>query len=135
MMFLFQRQWSLLELGNKPMSEGKLFKYPRPDLSIDKLSRSQQKALEKHGKVEVCYPVSCRYNGGTTLTPKGIFDPDCRNPKTKWYAGYEVPAPKVPKGYELTSIHCGLQYNCHPPYATMVLRKKEVKEEKNTEEN
>jgi hypothetical protein len=119
------------------MSEGKLFKYPRPDLSIDKLSKRQQKALEKHGWVEVHYPVSCSYNGGTILTPKGGFDPYHENPKSKWYAGYKVPAPKVPKGYKLTSIHCGLQCNCHPPCATMILRKKvkEVKKEKDTEEN
>lgn len=114
------------------MSEGKLFKYPRPDLT--KLTARQQKALDKHGKVEVAYPVSYRYNGGATITPEGRFDPHCENPKSKWYAGYKVPAPKIPKGYELTSINCGLQMNCKPPYETMILRKK-VKKEKKPKEN
>ena len=56
----------------------------------------------------VTYPVSYTYNGGT------IIDND-------WYNGYSVAKPKVPKGYKLTSISCGLQLNCYPPFATSLL--------------
>jgi len=73
--------------------------FPAPDLT----------SKAKPGKkVEVTYPVSYSYNGGTVIDDK-------------WYAGYEVPKPIVPKGYKLTSIGVGLQLNAHPPYATMIL--------------
>ena len=57
----------------------------------------------------VTYPVSYRYNGGIIIDGK-------------WYEGYTVPRPKVPKGFELVSIGCGLQLNAHPPYATSYLK-------------
>lgn len=64
----------------------------------------------KPGKtVTVTYPVSLSYNGGTVI-------------EDKWYAGYIVPAPIIPEGYELVSIGVGLQLNAHPPTATMLLR-------------
>ena len=58
----------------------------------------------------VTFPVSYRYNGGTIVNGE-------------WYSGYEVPPPKVPKGFELVSIGIGLQLNARPPYATQFLRK------------
>ena len=100
---------------------GKYFKYPRTGLSI---SKKEQKRLEKFGHCEVTFPVSIAYNGGIILTPDGKMDFNCKNPKSKWYNGYKVPSPKVPKGYELVNIGVGCQLNAHPPYATMVLRKK-----------
>lgn len=57
----------------------------------------------------VSYPVSYTYNGGIVIDDE-------------WYEGYEVPPPRVPKGFELCSIHCGLQLNACPPYATAYLR-------------
>lgn len=64
---------------------------------------------EKWGKsFLVTYPVSYTYNGGT------IID-------NEWYNGYQVAKPSIPKGFKLTSIHCGLQLNAHPPYATSLL--------------
>jgi len=58
----------------------------------------------------VVFPVSYTYNGGTVIDDE-------------WYSGYEVPAPKVPKGFELVDIGVGLQLNARPPYATKFLRK------------
>jgi len=103
---------------------GKYFKYPRPDLSI---SKKERKRLEKTGHCQVTFPESCAYNGGIILTPDGKMDINCKNPKSKWYNGYKVPSPRVPKGYELVSIGVGSDLNCNPPYATMVLRKVEKK--------
>jgi hypothetical protein len=57
----------------------------------------------------VTYPVSYRYNGGIIVDGK-------------WYEGYKVPSPKVPKGFTLRGIGCGLQLNVHPPYATAYLK-------------
>jgi hypothetical protein len=56
----------------------------------------------------VTYPVSYRYNGGITVG-------------NRWYEGYTVPSPKVPKGFKLTSIGRGLQLNARPPCATSYL--------------
>ncbi len=68
----------------------------------------------------VTYPVSYRYNGGIIVDGK-------------WYEGFKVVKPKVPKGYKLTSIFCGLQLNARPPYATAYLEpldgKKKLKKE------
>ena len=52
----------------------------------------------------VTFPVSYRYNGGIVIG-------------NKWYEGFEVPRPKVPKGFELYSIGVGLQLNAQPHYA------------------
>lgn len=60
-------------------------------------------------KVNVQHGIS--YNGGTVIDGK-------------WYAGYEVPAPIVPEGYELVSEYVGSELNAHPPYVTMILRQK-----------
>ena len=57
----------------------------------------------------VTYPVSYRYNGGIIVDDK-------------WYEGFKVKSPKVPKGFELVSIGCGLQLNAQPPYATVYLK-------------
>lgn len=59
-------------------------------------------------KVEVTYAVSYDYNGGTVIDGK-------------WYVGYEVDPPIVPKGYVLKSLGVGLECNCRPPRATAVL--------------
>lgn len=56
----------------------------------------------------VTYPVSYRYNGGIVINGK-------------WYEGFEVVKPKVPKGFKLYNIGCGLQLNARPPYATSYL--------------
>ncbi len=63
--------------------------------------------------VLVTFPCSYRYNGGVVW-------------KGKWYEGFSVPNPFVPKGYELVSIACGTDLNARPPQATMLLRKKTV---------
>ena len=69
---------------------------PRPMLHV----------TEKWGnRYLVTYSVSYRYNGGIIIGGK-------------WYEGYKVPRPKVPKGFKLVGIACGLQLNAHPPYAT-----------------
>jgi hypothetical protein len=56
----------------------------------------------------VTYPTSIRYNGG--MSEDG-----------EWYEGYKVAKPKVPEGFKLVGIGCGLQLNSHPPYATAYL--------------
>ena len=56
----------------------------------------------------VTYPVSYTYNGGIIVDGKV-------------YSGFTVPAPKVPKGFKLKGIGCGLQLNAKPPYATAYL--------------
>lgn len=61
--------------------------------------------------VEVKVPKSYTYNGGTIINGE-------------WYAGFSVPDPILPEGYELASIGVGLQLNAKPPYATLILRKK-----------
>ena len=105
-------------MNNNP---DKLFKFRRrPDFLMTK---KQQKRFDKTGMAEVTYPVSCRYNGGIILSPDGKMDFGCKNPKSKWYAGFEVPKPKVPKGYHLESIGVGLELNATPPRATMLLIK------------
>lgn len=65
----------------------------------------------------VTFPVSYEYNGGIVLDKDGCMTFD----EGTWYKGYKVPSPKVPKGFKLRSIACGLQLNAHPPYATMYL--------------
>ena len=57
----------------------------------------------------VTYPVSIRYNGGTVIDGE-------------WYEGFKVAKPKVPKGFKLVGIGCGLQLNAKPPYATSYLQ-------------
>ena len=57
----------------------------------------------------VTYPVSIRYNGGIII-------------KGKWYDGFKVPPPIIPKGFELVGIGVGLEMNCQPPLATEYLR-------------
>lgn len=90
---------------------------PQPDL------RGQESKIKgKRTSREVTFPVSYRYNGGIVLTPKGRMSFD--DPDAKWYAGFTVPEPIVPEGYELVSIGVGLQLNARPPYATMLLRKR-----------
>ena len=56
----------------------------------------------------VTYPISIRYNGGTTIDGK-------------WFQGYIVPKPKIPKGFKVHNIGCSLNLNAHPPYATVYL--------------
>jgi len=82
------------------------FHCPAPDLRGQERTK-QGKLLDS---VEVTYPVSYRYNGGT------IIDDE-------WYTGYEVPPPILPDGYELVNIGVGLQLNARPPYATMLMKK------------
>jgi hypothetical protein len=74
-----------------------------------KVRECKIKKTHKDG-CEVTFPVSYEYNGGIVI-------------KGKWYKGYEVPPPTIPKGYKLESIAVGLQLNSRPPYATMALTK------------
>lgn len=97
--------------------------FPFPQSGIN-LTDKQKKTLEKKGSVEVTYPVSYRYNGGIILTPDGKIDINCRHPDSKWYAGFKVPPPVIPEGYELKSLGVGLQLNSKPPFATCLLCKK-----------
>lgn len=91
----------------------------RPGLKLKKMPQPVIPAERQRGDEKWCYgwlvtfPVSIRYNGGITIDGE-------------WYDGYEVPEPKVPEGFELISIACGLQLNAHPPYATMYLKPKEA---------
>ena len=55
------------------------------------------------------YTVSYDYNGGMVVDDK-------------WYQGYKVPSPIIPKGYALVSIGVGLQMNAKPPFATAYLK-------------
>ena len=57
----------------------------------------------------VTYPVSYTYNGGIIIDGK-------------LYQGFEVPQPKVPKGFKLVGIGCGFQLNARPPYATAFIK-------------
>jgi hypothetical protein len=57
----------------------------------------------------VTYPTSYTYNGGIVV-------------KDKWYKGFKVPSPKVPKGFKLVGIGIGSQLNARPPYATVYLK-------------
>ena len=53
--------------------------------------------------------VSYTYNGGIIIDGK-------------LYQGFEVPQPKVPKGFKLVGIGCGFQLNARPPYATAFIK-------------
>jgi hypothetical protein len=81
--------------------------------------------IKKYMKIDVCklkvsqkwsysflvtFPVSYEYNGGFVDENTG-----------KFYSGYAVVNPKIPEGFKLTSIGCGLQLNVYPPYATYYL--------------
>jgi hypothetical protein len=80
--------------------EDRFFHVAAPDLT----------SKAKPGKsVTVRYPVSISYNGGTVVNDK-------------WCAGYIVPPPIVPAGYELVDLCVGLELNAHPPMATKILR-------------
>ncbi|WP_297478335.1 hypothetical protein [Ferrovum sp.] len=82
------------------MTTEKFFLWPQPDLT----------RFAKPGKsVEVQYPVSYRYNGGTLIDDE-------------WYAGYEVPPPIVPPGFKLVGIGVGFEFNHRPPLKTMILK-------------
>lgn len=74
------------------------------------LTKPSGKAIPKGYEGEVNFAVGYRYNGGIVV-------------KDEWYEGFEVPAPKVPKGYKLVGIGVGLQLNARPPYATQYLKK------------
>ena len=70
---------------------------------------AKDKSLAAKGKAHrVIYPVSYRYNGGIIIG-------------NKWHEGFKIPRPKIPKGWELHNLGCGLQLNSRPPYATNVL--------------
>jgi hypothetical protein len=89
---------------NKKMS---FFKMPQPDLIPE---TTKDKRLASNGKTHnVTYPVSYRYNGGIIIGDK-------------WFNGYKIPQPKIPKGWKLVNIGCGLQLNSRPPFAINVLQ-------------
>ena len=90
---------------------------PAPDLRGEQNNRKNERWAD--GRL-VRFPVSIRYNGGTTI------DGD-------WYPGYEVPEPIISEGYELVGIAIGYQLNAHPPYATRLLRK--IKDRKKWDKN
>ncbi len=89
----------------------KKFKCPQPIIGKDRASCSNGASYGERwcDKNLVTYPVSYQYNGRIVLDGK-------------WYAGYEVPDPIVPKGFELVGIGCGLELNAHPPLATRYLK-------------
>lgn len=57
----------------------------------------------------VKYPVSYKYNGGVVYNDR-------------WYEGFKVSAPKVPKGFKLVGMGIGLELNARPPLATAYLQ-------------
>lgn len=59
-------------------------------------------------RVTITYATGISYNGGTVIDGE-------------WFAGYEVPPPIIPAGYELVHIGVGLDLNSHPPRATALL--------------
>ena len=63
-------------------------------------------------EVQVTYATGITYNGGTVVNGE-------------WFAGYDVPPPIVPNGFELYHIGVGLDLNSHPPRATAILREVE----------
>lgn len=97
-----KRHAAAMTLPNKP----KPLHCPAPDLR----GRERDKKGKLLDSVEVTYPVSYCYNGGTSIDGK-------------LYTGYEVPPPILPNGYELVNLGAGLQFNARPPYATMLLKK------------
>lgn len=82
--------------------ENPWFAYPATDLTSK---------AKPNKKVTVTYAVSYSYNGG--IVENG-----------EWFAGYDVPPPIVPEGYELRSLGMGLELNAHPPRATALLVQK-----------
>lgn len=79
-------------------------------MTLKKMPRATLTIAEKWcNSFLVIFPVSYKYNGGIVVDGK-------------LYNGYNVPSPKVPKGFKLTSIGCGLQLNAKPPYATQYLK-------------
>ena len=66
------------------------------------------KAKPGKGK-QVTYRAGITYNGGTVIDGE-------------WYAGYAVPPPIIPVGYELVDLGIGLELNSRPPQATALLR-------------
>ena len=79
--------------------------------------------IKKYKKIDVCklnvsekwcdsflvtFPVSYRYNGD-------FYEGD------EAYSGYDVVSPKIPEGFMLKGIGCGLQLNARPPYDTCYL--------------
>lgn len=86
-------------------------KMPIPSLTpVSKAKTAKALANPNSKGYEVTYPVSYRYNG--LIEHKG-----------EWYRGFEVPAPKVPKGWRLRSLGVGLNLNAKPPIATMFLER------------
>ena len=80
--------------------KGMFKKEKRPCLTI----------AEKWSDSFLCtYPVSYKYNGGTSIDGK-------------WYEGYKVPAPRIPEGFELVYTGISLDLNARPPLATDYLR-------------
>lgn len=85
----------------------RMFKCKRP---VIKLTKAQQKRFDQGKSVEVTFPVSYQYNGGTFIGDE-------------FYKGYSVPPPIIPKGWKLVDIGVGLQMNARPPWCTKVLTK------------
>jgi len=88
------------------------FRMARPTITVNAKGKP-----DKHCRGEkwcdswlVTYPTSYDYNGGIIINGK-------------LYQGFIIAPPKVPKGYKLTGIGCGLQLNAYPPYATSYLKK------------
>lgn len=81
------------------MNDDRFYPWPAPDLSLQLAKKLKKNPGITH--FEVTYPVSMSYNGGTVIDDK-------------WYAGYKVPAPIVPVGWQLKGIGAGLELNAHP---------------------
>lgn len=90
-------------------------------MALKRIARPTLKVTEKwvDGYL-VTFAVSYRYNGGIVINEK-------------FYEGFTVPAPRVPKGYVLTGIGCGLQLNARPPFATQMISRKDGKPCKKSE--
>ena len=101
--------------GKTEMVDGEpWFRMARPSIGIDRKGKPFRfHDPEKWGNSWlVKYPTGTRYNGGIIINDK-------------WYQGFRISAPKLPKGYKLVSIGVGLQLNARPPYATQLLKKQD----------
>lgn len=98
-----------MQLGWEMMADG-FIHCPAPVIDVNR------RGLEKWAGGRLYpVPVSQRYNGGIVVK---------LGEAEVWAHGFKVPAPAVPEGWELVSIHCGAQLNACPPVLPMLLRKK-----------
>ena len=81
------------------------------ELTLFETEQPIMKITEEWGDgVLVTFPVSETYNGGIEI-------------KGKLYSGFRVPDPIVPDGCTLVGIGIGLERNCRPPVATVLMKR------------